>query len=237
MITIVIFWKITAPASKAPATAATAPLVAPGASGFSLSSSRLASRMPMPTSREKTISGSTLTSAITFTGLTGIIERTISRQSKGAGSGTAPISIPLVSRPMPGAKKVPSPRPSQTAIWPVTTNRRIARQPTLPSLPRSPIAVTPDTRLRKISGTISILMKSMKTSPTILMLSASSPQKYPTIAPSISASSTRAHNGVANQALNIHFPLESLAASSAVAGGRRQALRVQLSNAARATRA
>ncbi len=47
--------------------------------------------MPIPTSRENTISGSTCTLAITPTGLTGIMLRTISRQSNAPGSGTSPI--------------------------------------------------------------------------------------------------------------------------------------------------
>ena len=160
-------------------------------------------RMPMPISRAKTISGSTFTSAITCTGLCGTMESTISRQPSPDGSGTGPMSILLVSTPMPGWISVPSPSPSQTAIWPVTTKMSIARPPTAPSLRRSPIAATPDTSEKKISGTTSILIEAMNTSPMILMLSASGPQSRPVTIPRMSAAMTRCQSGIRNHVFSI----------------------------------
>ena len=171
--------------------------------------SSLAIRIPIPISIEKTINASTLTSAMTCTGLLGMALSSVSRQSMGLGSGMEPMSIADVSTPSPGLINVPRPRPNHTAIWPLTTNRSIARQPTLPSFFRSPMLATPATRLKKISGTTSILMKAMKTSPIILMLSASGPHSRPTITPKISAAITRCHSGIANQAF-MSAPLLSL---------------------------
>src|SRR3990167_4926775 len=98
---------------------------------------------------------------------------------------------------------IPRNSPSHTAIWPVTTNSASARQPTLPSLRRSPILATPATRLKKISGTTSILMKATNTSPMNLMLSAPGPHSHPVATPSTSAAITRCHSGIRNQVVSI----------------------------------
>ena len=175
--------------------------------------SSLAIRMPMPISSEKTISGNTATSAITWTGLSGTIESTMSTAVVSLGTGVSPIWIALVSTPAPGWISVPRPRPSQTAICPVTTNSSSARPPTAPSLRRSPIAATPDTRLKKISGTTSILIALMKKSPIHLMLSASGPQAQPVSTPRMSAVITRCHSGISNQVLS-NFPTPRLVIAS-----------------------
>ncbi len=161
--------------------------------------SSFAIRMPMPSRSENTISGRTLTSAITCTGLCGIMPRIMSLKVVSLGGGVTPMSIAEVSTPAPGWTRVPRPSPSQTAICPVTTNSSIARQPTLPSFLRSPMLATPATRLKKISGTTSILMKAMKISPMILMLAASGPHSRPRMTPSTSAAITRCHKGIRNQ--------------------------------------
>ena len=120
----------------------------------------------------------------------------------------------------PGVKKLPMARPSHTAICPVTTNSNSARQPTLPSFLKSPILATPATRLKKISGTTSILMKAMKISPMILMLSAPGPQTKPTITPRTSAAMTRCHSGMANQVFMFWLPYPYFARSYAKRGGK-----------------
>ena len=112
-----------------------------------------------------------------------------------------------------GWTSVPRPSPSQTAIWPVTTNKSIARPPTAPSLRKSPIAATPETRLKKISGTTSILIDLMKKSPIHLMLSASGPQAQPVSTPRMSAVITRCHSGISNQVLS-NFPTPRLVIAS-----------------------
>ena len=114
------------------------------------------------------------------------------------GCGVTPLLMALTSTPAPGAKNVPMPRPIHTAIWPVTTNSSMARPPTAPSLRKSPIAATPATRLKKMSGTTSILIDLIKKSPIHLMLSASGPQTQPVSTPRMSAVTTRCHSGISN---------------------------------------
>ena len=178
------------------------------------SPSSLAIKMPMPISRLKTISGSTATSAITCTGLSGTIDKTMSTAVVSLGSGVSPFWITLVSSPAPGWTSVPRPSPIHTAIWPVTTNSSIALPPTAPSLRKSPIAATPETRLKKISGTTSILIALMKKSPIHLMLSASGPQAQPVRTPRMSAVITRCHSGISNQVFSKSQPLVVRSSSS-----------------------
>ena len=138
------------------------------------SPSSFAMRMPIPISSEKMIRGRTFTSAMTWTGLEGTISRIIfctvtasSCRDCARSKAAASKSIDAASSPAPGCKNVPMARPSQTAICPVTTNSKSARQPTLPSLRRSPILATPATKLKKIRGTTNILIKAIKISPII----------------------------------------------------------------------
>ena len=169
--------------------------------------SSFAINMPIPTNNAKTISGSTLTSAITCTGLCGTMDRIISRQPVTVASGISPFIIVSVLRPMPGLNHVPNARPNQTEIWPVTTNSNIALPPTLPSFRKSPIAATPETRLKNISGTTNILIDAMKKSPIHFILSASGPHNKPVITPRINAAITRCQSGIRNQKASIiHIP-------------------------------
>ena len=188
---IVTFCMTTAPLSK---------ILAAGSPSFS------AMRMPMPISMAKTISGSTCASAMTLTGLSGTIERIMSTAVVLFGAGVGPSSIALASIPCPGLKKVPSASPSQTAICPVTTKSSMARPPTAPSLRKSPMAATPETSEKKMSGTTSIFTALMKKSPIHLIDSASGPHSRPVIVPSTSAAITRCQSGMANQNRSMNSP-------------------------------
>ena len=75
--------------------------------------------------------------------------------------------------------------------------------PREPSFLGSPMEMTPDTRVKKISGTTTMLIKRTNRSPIHLMDTAPAPQTLPTSTPSTRANKIRFHRAISNQARNI----------------------------------
>ena len=155
----------------------------------------------IPTSSAKKMIARILPSAKAAIGLLGTM--LIRRADKGIASCTTPGTVAERSTPAPGCRITANIRPIVIAKSVVNMYRPSVITPNEPSFFGSPMAITPETRVKKTNGTTTILMRRTKRSPIHLIETALSPHRLPTMTPSTRANTIRFHRAILNQARNI----------------------------------